>query len=299
MLATVARRIFCAGSALALGATPLRRQRGEPRMRDRAGDDLVLRDDHARADPGDAPQALRELARQPDAAVRGRIAGQPAFMHRDARPGDPLHIGHRRGAVEVRAVMQVLLDHAEHALRRRVAGHAGRDRRLRERLTIGVQRQPLLLDRDDDVQRAGRQLLRCGRLHARDQPALRVDAALLRRGARLRNHDRRRSRTTSAPAPDSTAAITRPGGEHRASAAGLYGHTETHVRNPRICRTRLSRDDADAIKSSRCRLSTLVARRGFAATCARYALSCRRNQPDERAMNAKLRELKDKNLTEP
>jgi len=45
--------------------------------------------------------------------------------------------------------------------------------------------------------------------------------------------------------------------------------------------------------------STLVARRGFAATFAQCALCCGRNQPDERAMNAKLRELKDKNLTEP
>jgi uncharacterized UBP type Zn finger protein len=61
----------------------------------------------------------------------------------------------------------------------------------------------------------------------------------------------------------------------------------------------LSRDGADAIKSSHCRRSTLVGRRGFAATSARRALCCSRNQPDERAMNAKLRELKDKNLTEP
>jgi hypothetical protein len=61
----------------------------------------------------------------------------------------------------------------------------------------------------------------------------------------------------------------------------------------------LSRDDADAIKPSDRRRSTLVAPRGFAATFAQCALCCGRNQPDERAMNAKLRELKDKNLTEP
>jgi hypothetical protein len=60
----------------------------------------------------------------------------------------------------------------------------------------------------------------------------------------------------------------------------------------------LSRDDAGAIKSSRCRRSTLLARRGFAATSA--DISPRPPEsPDERVMNAKLRELKGKNLTEP
>ena len=129
-------------------------------MRDLGGPDLILRDDHARADAGHAPQALREFARQPDAAVRRRIAGQPALVHRHARPGDALHVGHRRVAVEVGAVMQVLLDHAEHALRRRMAGHAGRDRRMRERLAVGIDGEPLLLDRDQDAERACRHLLR-------------------------------------------------------------------------------------------------------------------------------------------
>jgi hypothetical protein len=44
-----------------------------------------------------------------------------------------------------------------------------------------------------------------------------------------------------------------------------------------------------------CRRSTLVARRGFAATSAIRPPE----SADEPAMNAKLRELKGKNLTEP
>jgi hypothetical protein len=61
----------------------------------------------------------------------------------------------------------------------------------------------------------------------------------------------------------------------------------------------LSRGDADAFKPSRRWRSTLVARRGFAATYLHDAAALQPEPPDEPAMNAKLRELNDKNLTEP
>ena len=98
-------------------------------------------------------------ARKADAAVRGRMPRHDALMHRDAGPGDALHVGHRRAAVEIGLVVDALFQDAEHALRRRMTGHAGRDLRMRDRHAAGIERQLLLLDRDDDVQRAGRKLL--------------------------------------------------------------------------------------------------------------------------------------------
>ena len=100
-LSTVANLILPSGAS---ALTPARREREQARAGDFGKRDVVLRDDHARADLGDAPQPLRELARQADAAVRGRTAGHDALMHRDTRPGDALHVGHRRAAVEIRLV---------------------------------------------------------------------------------------------------------------------------------------------------------------------------------------------------
>ncbi len=64
--------------------------------------------------------------------------------------------GIRRAAIDVGAVPFVLLDDAEHAHGRRMAAHAGRDRRFREQ-AVGVEYpQGLSLDRDGDHQRADR-----------------------------------------------------------------------------------------------------------------------------------------------
>ena len=73
-------------------------------------------------------------------------AGQHALMHRHARPGDALHEEHRRVAVDVRPVKAVLLDDAEYAHRGRVAGRAGRNRRLRHADAIAVKRKALAAD---------------------------------------------------------------------------------------------------------------------------------------------------------
>ncbi len=75
-----------------------------------------------------------------------------------------------------------------------MAGHAGRDRRMRDRLAVGVKRQALLLDRDDDLQRSFRHLLGClglevgsgiGRVLALRRLAL----DLGRRGVQVRGRD--------------------------------------------------------------------------------------------------------------
>ena len=86
--------------------------------------------------------------------MRRRIARQYAFMHRDAGPGDALHVGHRCVAVEIGAVKLRLADNAEDAGRRRMARGAGGDRRFCEQHAVIVNADALLLDRDDGSQRA-------------------------------------------------------------------------------------------------------------------------------------------------
>src|SRR5215471_18877026 len=76
----------------------------------------------------------------------------------DARPGDALHEIHGRVAVDVGVVPAILLDDAEHACRRRMARHPGGDARIRDGLTVGIKREPLLIERDDDAE----QTLRLG-----------------------------------------------------------------------------------------------------------------------------------------
>ena len=111
---------------------------------------VIGRHHHAHAHPRHAPQLGGELMGQADAAVRGRIAGQHALVHGHARPGDALHERHRRTAVDVGAVVAVLLDHAEHADRRREARAPARHRALRVEAAAAVGGDALLGDRDDD-----------------------------------------------------------------------------------------------------------------------------------------------------
>ena len=127
--------------------------RDQQRMREVDRRDLAGGDDHARAHPGPVPHLHGECHRQADAAVRRRIARQRAGVHRDARPGDALHVRHRRAAIDIGVVHLCLLDDAEHAHRRRMAVHAGRDRGFREQSVGVVDPNLLLLDRDRDDQR--------------------------------------------------------------------------------------------------------------------------------------------------
>ena len=98
---------------------------------------LAGRYDDARAHLGPAVHLHRERHRHPDTAMRRRIARQHAGMHRDTRPGDPLHERHRGAAIDVGMMQLLLLDHAEGAHRRRMAGHAGGNRRFRKE-AVGV-----------------------------------------------------------------------------------------------------------------------------------------------------------------
>ena len=83
-----------------------------------------------RADPRQREQLLRKGIREPDAAMAGGIARIMPRMQRDPVPGQPLHEGHRRIAVEVGAVPLPLLQDREAAGRRglvlRPCRHAGR-----------------------------------------------------------------------------------------------------------------------------------------------------------------------------
>ena len=69
------------------------------------------------------------------------------------RPGDALHIRHRRAAVDVGFVVALPADDAEDAHRGGMARYAGRDRRVRYVLPVAVEVQLLLVDGNDDLQR--------------------------------------------------------------------------------------------------------------------------------------------------
>src|SRR5690242_875142 len=76
----------------------------------------------------------------------------------DAGPGDPLHEGHRRAAVEIGFVVALLVDDAEHAHRRRMPRYSGRDRRVNDMRSVAVEVELLLVDRNDDLQRPRRNI---------------------------------------------------------------------------------------------------------------------------------------------
>ena len=82
-----------------------------------------------------------------------RVARHHALVHGDTRPGDALHVRHRRAAVDVRMMVAVLLDHAEDAHRRGVPRHAGRDRTRHDRRSVIIDGDVLAADRNHDDQR--------------------------------------------------------------------------------------------------------------------------------------------------
>ena len=133
-------------------------------MREGGWRHLARRHDDARAHLGPAIHLHRERHRHSDTAMRRRIARQYAGMHRNTRPRDPLHERHRCAAVDVGMMQLLLLDHAEGAHRRQMAGHAGRNRRFREEAVGVVYPEILPVERDRDDQRSlrlGGFLCRC------------------------------------------------------------------------------------------------------------------------------------------
>ena len=108
--------------------------------------------------PREAVQPHRKIVRHADAAMRCPMADIFALMQRDARPGDALHEGHRRIAVDIGAVEDLFLDDAEDAQRGRQAGHAGGDRGVRDVRAVAVEMQLLLIDGNEDLQRTLRNI---------------------------------------------------------------------------------------------------------------------------------------------
>ncbi len=158
----------------------VRRRRRHGRARQRRMLDveyggIVGHDDHARADSGHAPQLHGEVMRQADAAVRGRIARHDAGVQRHPRPGDALHVGHRRVGVDVGAVEAVLLDHGEHAGGRTVSRHPGGYRALGYEAGAAVDPDALLGERHHCQDWAGRRpspvfFAGCGSIRIRCAP---------------------------------------------------------------------------------------------------------------------------------
>src|SRR5882757_2475462 len=128
-------------------------------MRDRNWRVIPTRYDHAGAKLGDGPQLLGERLGQPNAAVRGWMVRNNALMQCQAGPGDPLHEIHWRVVIYIGAMPAVLLDYAEHAGRCCVAGCTTRGTRLGDCFATSVEREPLLVAGDDDLQRTLRGLL--------------------------------------------------------------------------------------------------------------------------------------------
>ena len=124
-------------------------------MRNVAHRCVVGHDDDTRADAGYAPKLDRELLRQPDAAVRSRIAGHDAGMQGYAGPGNALHVGHRRGGIDVGAVKALLLNDREDSRWRGVPGLPGRHGALRHQAGGVVDPYPLPGERDHGKNGAG------------------------------------------------------------------------------------------------------------------------------------------------
>ena len=173
---------------------------------------VVRRDDHPHADMRLVEQLLGKAVGHPDAAVRGRIAGQRPAVQRDAVPGDALHVRHPGIVVHGRVVVLVLLDEGEDAGRRLAVLDAGRHRRAIDPAVGVVEGDLLRADRHD----------RQDRLAGRTRRRLRLDL----RGARL---------------GDRAGAQGRQRGHRRQRRQG--GRPETADRRGELCR-RQSMDHA-------------------------------------------------------
>src|SRR3984893_2230524 len=127
--------------------------RGQQWMREFDRRHFLRRDDDALADLGQSPKFGGEPGGEPDATVRGRMTGNDAEMHGDARPCDALHERHRCGRVDIRAMVSLAADYGEHALGRRMAEHASRNRRAVDEPVLIVYGDALVSDRNNSKQR--------------------------------------------------------------------------------------------------------------------------------------------------
>ena len=112
------------------------------------------RDHHAGAKLGQRPQVYCELMRHANTAVRSRMAQIKAFMKSHTRPGEALHERHRCIAIDVGAMLALFLDDIENAERRRMLRYSGCNRRIGYVRAVAVEMQLLLVDGNDDLQRA-------------------------------------------------------------------------------------------------------------------------------------------------
>src|SRR5688572_21239362 len=94
-------------------------------VRDVARGDVNARDHDAHAELAHVPEPRDEFGGQANAAMRGGTARKVALVHSNARPGQSVHVVHRCVVVEIGPVPAVLLDYAEDASRRRIAGGTG------------------------------------------------------------------------------------------------------------------------------------------------------------------------------
>ena len=92
---------------------------------------------------------LGEFIWQADAAVRGGIAGQRARVQRDTRPGNPLHEGHGGIVITIGIMLCFFLQNAVDADGGLVASLSGRNGRPQNGALVIIDRDPLLLERDD------------------------------------------------------------------------------------------------------------------------------------------------------
>src|SRR5215475_12110933 len=74
-------------------------------------------------------------------------------MQRDAGPGDALHVGHRRAAVDVGGVPSLAADDGEDPRRRAMARHARRDLGTGDKATAVVDGDVLVGEGEDGEQR--------------------------------------------------------------------------------------------------------------------------------------------------
>ena len=125
----------------------------EARMRNGGRLRMRIGDDHRRPNMRDGEKQFGKFERQSHAAMRRRIARQLAGMKCHARPGQPVHVRHRRVVIGRGMVIAILLQDREHAGRRRMAGFAGRTGRDRNADAIAIDMHQLIGQRDDDGDR--------------------------------------------------------------------------------------------------------------------------------------------------
>ena len=86
----------------------------------------------------------RKIHRQPHATRRYWIARQVSRVHRDACPGEPLHVRHLRTFVNARFVTDLLLQNRKYAGRGALAWLTGAYRRSSDAYTVAVHIQKLI-----------------------------------------------------------------------------------------------------------------------------------------------------------